>query len=250
MDVESIWTVLDKMGLPEQADGQMTLLTLAVHDTCTTRHEAQLQQSIRSILHKLGHRVEELKNSHEVTECCGYGGLMSFANKEIAHKVIHKRIKESEHDYLTYCAMCRENFSSQGKRTYHLLDLIFPIEGQELPRPKGPGYSDRQENRARLKKTLLKEMWEEMVEKVEGNVSLIIPEQVREVMEERMILKGDVSKVIQHAESTGNKLINTESNTYIAYFKPVSVTYWVEYSLQEDGVLIHNAYSHRLEIKA
>ena len=249
MVVESIWTLLDRIGLPDQIEENIAPLRLAVHDTCTTRHETKLQQSIRSILHKLGHHVEELKNSHEITTCCGYGGLMQFANKEIANKVINKRIAESHHDYLTYCAMCRDNFANQGKRTYHLLDLIFKIEGQDLAGQKGPGYSERQENRARLKTTLLKEVWGETVDKEETNIALMIPEHVRNLMEERMILKADVAKVIVHGESTGNKFKNTEKDTYIAYFKPISVTYWVEYSLQADGFVVHNSYSHRLEIK-
>lgn len=249
MVVEPIWTLLEKIGLPEKTTGNMTPLKLAVHDTCTTRHEAELQQSIRNILHKLGHQVVELKNSHEITECCGYGGLMVFANKEIAHKMINKRINESDYDYLTYCAMCRDNFANQGKRTYHLLDLVFPIAGQDSAGEKGPGYSDRQENRVRLKTTLMNEIWGEAVDKEEGNSKLIISEDVKHLMEERMILSNDVIKVIKYAESTGNKFKNIENDTYIAYFKPVSVTYWVEYSLQEDGVVVHNAYSHRLEIK-
>jgi len=249
MDVEMIWTLIEKVGLPDKTDSKMSLLKLAVHDSCTTRHEAELQQSIRNILHKLGHQVEELKNSHETTECCGYGGLMLFANKEIAHKMINKRINESGHDYLTYCAMCRDNFADQGKRAYHLLDFVFGIEGQNLAGQKGPGYSDRQENRVRLKTTLMKEVWGESVDKGECNITLIIPENVRDLMEDRMILKEDLIKVIEHAERTGDKFKNIENDTYIAYLKPVSVTYWVEYSLQEDGVVVHNAYSHRLEIK-
>jgi len=249
MDVEPIWTLLEKIGLPDRKEENFSPLKLAVHDTCTTRQEAELQQSIRNILHKLGHQVEELKNSRQVTECCGYGGLMSFANPEIAHKMIDKRIHENEHDYLTYCAMCHDNFANQGKRTYHLLDLVFKEEGQQIPREKGPGYSQRQENRARLKTTLLKEVWGESVDEEQCNVTLIISDSVRQVMEERRILTNDLIAVITHAESTGNKLKNIENNTYIAYFKPISVTYWVEYSQGEDGFVIHNAYSHRLEIK-
>ncbi|WP_378954052.1 pyridine nucleotide-disulfide oxidoreductase/dicluster-binding protein [Pelosinus sp. sgz500959] len=248
MVVESMWTLLEKIGLPSETHEKLPPLTLAVHDTCTTRHETELQQSIRTILHQLGHHVEELKNSHEMTECCGYGGLMLFANKDIAHKMIQKRIHESDHDYLTYCAMCRDNFTNQGKRTYHLLELIFNIEGQDLAGQKGPGYSDRQENRARLKATLLKELWGESMNK-EDDMMLMISEHVKQLMEEGMILKSDVAQVIKYAESTGNKLKNIEKNTYTAYFKPVSVTYWVEYSLQENGFVVHNAYSHRLEIK-
>jgi hypothetical protein len=80
------------------------------------------------------------------------------------------------------------------------------------------------------------------------DVKLIIPETVREKMEDRMILDEDVASVISYAERTGNKFKNTESKSYIAYYKPVEVTYWVEYLPQEDGFLICNTYSHRLEI--
>ena len=249
MDVEPIWTLFEKIGLPEQKTKKISPLKLAVHDTCTTRHEADLQQSIRNILHTLGHQVEELKNSHEITECCGYGGLMNFANPEVAHKMIEKRIQENEHDYLTYCAMCHDNFANHGKRTYHLLDLIFDTEETRKAREKGPGYSQRQENRSKLKKMLLREVWGESMDNEQNHVTLVIADDVRQVMEQRMILTNDLIAVITHAESTGNKLKNIEKNTYIAYFKPVSVTYWVEYSQGEDGFIVHNAYCHRLEIK-
>lgn len=249
MDVESIWTVLEKIGLPDQGKETMAPLTLAVHDTCTTRHETALQQSIRNILHTLGHKVEEMENSNEFTECCGYGGLMLFANKEIAHRMIQKRSQGSEHSFLTYCAMCRDNFVSQGKETYHLLDLLFPAKQQDVAIKKGPSYSERQENRARLKITLQKEVWGELVDQEECSVTLVISERVKQNLEEWMILDSDIAKVISHAEQTGNKFKNVENNSYIASYKPASVTYWVEYSPQEDGFVVHNAYSHRLEIK-
>ena len=174
---------------------------------------------------------------------------MLFANKEIAHKMIKKRSQQSENDFLTYCAMCRDNFASQGKQSYHLLDLIFPTRQQDVASKKGPGYSERQENRARLKRTLQKEVWGELADEEQCNVKLIISEKVRQVLEELMILDSDIIAVISHAEHTGNKFKDMENNSYIASFKPASVTYWVEYSPQEDGFLVHNAYSHRLEIK-
>lgn len=250
MILEPLWTTLENIGLPSEREGKrFTPLKLAIHDTCTTRHEAKLQQSIRNIVQRLGHTIEEMHNSNETTECCGYGGLMLFANKEIAHKMMDRHIEESKADYLTYCAMCRDNFASRGKRAYHLLDLIFGTEDQDMAQRKGPDYSQRHENRARLKTALLKEVWGEQVEEENCSVRLIINEKVRQIMEERMILSDDLVKVISYAESTGNKLKNAESDTYIAYFKPVSVTYWVEYSRQEEGFVVHNTYSHRLEIK-
>ncbi len=246
IEVETIWTVLDELGLPE-GRGPHSSRVLAVHDACTTRHETRLHESVRRVLQKLGHQVVELQYGRDATQCCGYGGLMSFANPELAKEVRQRRVKESDADYLAYCAMCRDNFAREGKRVFHLLDLLFgpdELTGAE----KGPGFSRRQENRARLKKTLLKELWGETVPEEENGIELIISEGVQEILEERMILEADLKIVIGEAESTGRKFKNTARNTFIAYSRPVSVTYWVEYSREGDRFRVHNAYSHRLEI--
>ncbi|MFZ7101147.1 MAG: pyridine nucleotide-disulfide oxidoreductase/dicluster-binding protein [Peptococcaceae bacterium] len=248
MDVETIWTLLEQTGLPDQGGRGVAPKKLAVHDACTTRHEVRLHAAIRNILRELGHQIVELDNSRQTTECCGYGGLMIYANRELARQTIKRRTMESEDDYLAYCAMCRDNFARQGKRVYHLLDLIFGSDQLELAEQKGPGISERQENRARCKQTLLKEVWGEEVEEELAEIKLIIPESVRLILEDRMILTADITKVIAYGERTGNRLKNTERNSYIAYFRPVSVTYWVEYSPQGESFLVHNAYSHRLEI--
>ncbi|MDR7865840.1 MAG: hypothetical protein RIN56_03425 [Sporomusaceae bacterium] len=79
-------------------------------------------------------------------------------------------------------------------------------------------------------------------------VKLTIPADVRRVMEDRMILEDDVAKVIAHAEDAGGKLRDTVSGRYLASHRPAGVTYWVEYSPVDGGFLVHNAYSHRIEI--
>ncbi|VBB08786.1 alpha-helical ferredoxin [Lucifera butyrica] len=248
MPVEMLWTLLERTGLPDSAAAAVSPRKVAIHDSCTTRHETGLHNSVRQIVSKLGWEIEELPRNRDNTVCCGYGGLMIYANREVARKVINRRIKESGTDYLTYCAMCRDNFASQGKRVYHLLDLILGTDGEQLAEREPPGYSERQENRARLKRSLLRDVWGEDVE-AESDSKITIPENVRRVMEERMILTEDVAGVIRYAEDTGNKMKNTGNGHFIAYLQPAGVTYWVEYSPQEDGFLVHNAYCHRLEIE-
>lgn len=198
--VESLWISLDRIGLPNSAQTTGAKRKLAIHDSCTTRNDANLHNSIRSILDKLGCEQEELPFHREQTVCCGYGGLMMFANKEIARKVVSRRVKESETDYLAYCSMCRDNFAGQGKRTYHLLDLLFGSEPDVLAGQEGPGYSQRQENRAKLKRSLLRDCWGEMVAEPEAKMKLIIPDNVRQVLEDRMILDDDIRKVIENGE--------------------------------------------------
>lgn len=67
-------------------------------------------------------------------------------------------------------------------------------------------------------------------------------------MDSRLILDEDIQKVIYFAEQTGNKLLSRASGHFIAHYRPTSVTYWVEYSVEEGGYVVFNAYSHRMEI--
>ena len=79
-------------------------------------------------------------------------------------------------------------------------------------------------------------------------MKLIISETVRDVMEDRHILDEDIQRVIHYAEETGNKMLLQETGHYLAYRKPSSVTYWVEYLPLEEGYIVFNTYSHRMEI--
>jgi NADPH-dependent glutamate synthase beta subunit-like oxidoreductase len=251
--ITSLWEIFDNQGLPDhfpRASRPRLSSPLAIHDPCSTRYESQIQDSVRRILQRLGYEVEELPLSRERTECCSYGGLMWLAHPELAARVIQRRIQGSPADYVTYCAMCRDFFARQGKPTLHLLDLIFVEDPFRLADRRGPGYSQRHENRRRLKKKLLKEIWgEDMADKkaYEG-IQLIIPREAQEMLEARQILVEDIQQVIEYAERTGSKLLNKRTRHFLAYYKPGTVTYWVEYSPAEEAYLIHKAYSHRMEI--
>jgi len=80
-------------------------------------------------------------------------------------------------------------------------------------------------------------------------IKLIIPAEVQGVMEDRLILPEGVQKVIDYAERTGNKLLNRNNGHILACHRPVSVTYWVEYTPQGDGFAIYNTYSHRMVVE-
>jgi Fe-S oxidoreductase len=246
----SLWKTLEQIGLP-QTEGHPVVSPLTIHDPCTTRREPEIQQSIRKLIGLLNRPVEELRLSREKTECCGYGGLMQDANPALAMEVVARRVKESELDYVTYCAVCRDNLAAAGKRTLHLLDLIFPDPADKDPASrKRPGWSQRQENRARLKDTLLNELWGEECAKMEDHRKIVlhVAREVQALLEERRILIEDLQKVIHHAETTGAKLIHPKTGHFKASFKPYKVTFWVEYSPSGDGCIVHNAYSHRMEV--
>ena len=244
LKIASLWTVMDGLDLPETAVKQPEMM-VCVHDPCTARAEKAVQDSVRNLLGKLGLQVEETESSREYTSCCGYGGLMSFANPEIAAKVVRRRIGESSADYVAYCAMCRDNFVAGGKRTFHLLDLIWGADNHAAARA-APDYSSRRENRTRVKNRLLREVWREMVVEELEPIRIEIPDTVRKLMEQRMILVDDVRQVISHAEASGEKMLDQETGRQIARFRPGCVTYWVEYSARESDFVVHNAYSHRM----
>jgi len=79
-------------------------------------------------------------------------------------------------------------------------------------------------------------------------MKLIISPEVSELLEHRMILEEDLQQVLHHAEMTGEKIRGPKTGHFIARRRPVSVTYWVEYSCGDKGFIIHNAYSHRMEV--
>ena len=250
----SLWEVMDEHGLPSgpgTASAQDSTATVNIHDPCTTRYEPRIQESARRLVSRLGYTIEELALSLERTACCSYGGLMWLANRPLAESVVRRRIAESPDDYVTYCAVCRDFFAGQGKPTWHLLDLIYESErGTRALRPN-PSYSQRHENRARLKRKLLAEMWgdETVNERPEHeDIRLLIDDEVAARLEERLILVEDIQRVIEYAERSGSKLRNPENGRLLAHYKPTAVTYWVEYSREGDAFSIHNAYSHRMEI--
>ncbi len=244
----SLWEILDQCELPGGAwktSGQ----EMALHDPCTTRNDSRTQEAARSLAAKLGIVVKELEFSRNKTECCGFGGLMENANPAMAKKQLERRTAESELDFLTYCAMCRESLKGAGKPTAHLLDFIFPQETQG-GNPAGQekvGLSLSRENRARLKRDLLERIWQERSEAGAQSTLYISPE-VQEKLDQRRILHQDIRAVIDHSEALGGQMQSLVTGHFLASHRPFMVTFWVEYSREEEGYTIHNSYCHRMQI--
>ncbi len=248
LEVESLWTVLEP---PPARPASAPARALAVHDPCSTRGDPEVQDGVRRLLAGLGVEALEL-NERGLGTCCGFGGLVRFANPEVAGKIVRRRAGESPADYVTYCAMCRDSFAREGKRALHVLDLLVEGEGGDAAARPDPGLSQRRENRARLKARLLRELWGEAVEEEGAPVQLDVSPEVRALLERRMILLEDVRKVIEHAERTGDRLEDPQTGRRLASHRPVEVTYWVEYSAAQGGAgfVVHNAYSHRMQVVA
>ena len=247
----SLWEALETTGIPD-ATAHLPEGPLAVHDPCTTRNEPAVQAVVRRLLHHTGVPVEELLLSRDKTECCGFGGLMQMANPDLSREVAERRGRLSGRDFVAYCAMCRDNLAAVGKRTLHLLDLLFPDPQVADPagRPR-PGWSRRRENRLRLKAELYRSLWDEKsVDDQDGLETIVLhmDAKVEALLDTRRILEEDICRVIAHAQSGGSRFHHKESGNFLAVFRPYHAAFWVEYSPQGDGFRVHNAYVHRMEV--
>lgn len=214
---------------------------IIVDDPCTARYDNKLQNKVRNIAKKIGFNLKELDYNRDATTCCGYGGLTCFSNKELKENIVLSRIKESELNYLTYCINCRDSFLSQDKESKHILQLIYNFNGKN----KKPNISERRYNRVQLKLDLINKNNSNNKYKID----LIINEQLRSKLEDRMILDKDIEDTIKYAEQTKEKFFNKLNSHNLAYYTIKNVTFWVEYTIEEGKYLIHNAYSHRMKIE-
>jgi len=248
--VRSLAEVLLETGLP--AGAIRPPHPLAVHDPCASRRTPDQRAALRAILDALGAAWTEPALSGEHTECCGYGGLLAQANPALGTKVARRRARAAAEDFVTNCAMCRDLMAKVDKRCLHVLDLLFPGPDPDPAARPAPGYSERRENRARLKEDLMRDLDGEPGPAPEpwAGVAVAFTAEAAARLEERRILKSDVQKVLHAAEAARRWLANRNTDRRLASFRPVAVTYWVEYEPDgSGGFLVHNVWSHRMQVR-
>lgn len=237
----SVWTRL------KNVTGRAAAGALALSDPCTSRHDAETRQAVRLLLADLGQPLAELPMSGELTECCGFGGLMDNANPGLARKVAENRVRQSAADFLTYCAMCRDQLAKTGKPVLHVLDLLFPDlahDATEAP----VGISVRRFNRRRLKNEVLARYGQEgMADLPWTGLKLTIADQVARQLEERRILEDDLRQVLYLSRRKQQGFRHPDGRV-MASARIGEVTFWVEYR-EADGVAdVLCAWSHRMQI--
>jgi len=79
-------------------------------------------------------------------------------------------------------------------------------------------------------------------------IKLQVGDEVKKLLEERHISDEEVKKVIDFAETKGEKLYQQEASRYLAKSRLGEVTIYVEYSTDENGYIVHTAYSHRSKV--
>lgn len=236
-----IWNVLEEIGLPEKA--LRTGKPIAIHDACGARGDHETQDSIRRIAESLGCQVKDTPYSGDKSPCCGYGGLTQYTNREVAKKMTDKCLERSDLPYLSYCMACRDRFAREGRESMHLLELVYGTSADHCP-----DISAKRYNRLSLKNELRKEVWNEEVEAVDLGFTIAYTPEAETMMDDRMILKTDVIRVLQNLKETGEAILDGDTGLCVTRARLGNVTFWVKYTETENGYLIHRAYSHRMNV--
>ena len=126
----------------------------------------------------------------------------------------------------------------------HLLELVYGTSADHCP-----DISEKRYNRLSLKNELLSEVWNEEVEAVDLGFTIDYTEEAIAMMDDRMILKTDVIRVLQALRETGEAILDGETNLCVTRARLGNVTFWVKYTETETGYLVHRAYSHRMTIQ-
>ena len=237
-----IWEVLENIGLPEKA--KRADKPIAIHDACGARGDQETQDSIRRIAESLGCIIAETEYSGDKSPCCGYGGLTQFTNREVAKKMTDKCLERSDLPYLSYCMACRDRFAREGRESMHLLELVYGTSADHCP-----DISEKRYNRLSLRNTLLSEVWNEEVEAVDLGFTIAYTPEAIAMMDDRMILKTDVIRVLQNLRETGEAILDEETGLIVTRARLGNVTFWVKFTETETGYLVHRAYSHRMTIQ-
>lgn len=241
MECVSVYELMAPWGAPKTAEPN----TVAIFDPCSSRREPDMQESVRALLRGAGLSVEELPASRGEALCCGYGGTPAGASRGYFDTVVQKRVSQSALPYACYCANCRDSFAGAGKEAYHVFDLLFGLSNGDR---KAPDVSGRRENRRTLRRRLLQEIWQERTEEGKAMKLEISPE-LRERLDQDLILEDDIRTVIESCEKSGRKLRDTANGSFIGHLAIGPVTYWAEYKPVEGGYKVLNAYSHRLVLQ-
>lgn len=120
--LRTIYEILEEKGLPEFVPGGGRQIT--IHDSCPARYRPEIRQAVRNIAYRLGYEVGEMRFRNERTQCCGAGGCAALGNTTLADRHTKARASQAKGQIITYCAHCRERFSSYVP-ALHVLDLVF-----------------------------------------------------------------------------------------------------------------------------
>lgn len=220
---------------------------VSVFDPCASREKPHLQQVIRELVDGAGFQRQPMPLEGKTAACCSWGGQVSTANPRYAREVVSARAAQNDLPYVTYCSNCRDIFAAAHKPAYHILDILFQLNGaNRVP----PTFSMRRQNRVQLKAQVLQAFWKDDLDMEPENapINLLISPEIRQKLSDAMILETEVAAVIEHCEESNRKVVSPQTGHYFGHLQIGNVTYWVEYSSRDGQFEVYNAYSHRMSI--
>ena len=243
IEVKGIWDVLNEIGLPKGALEYDR--PLIMHDSCSARGDSDMQASIRKLTNSLGCTLKDVPYNGDMSECCGYGGLVSYVNKELASKMAQSCTKDEDVPFISYCMACRDRFAREKRESMHVLELVYAA-----PAGNPPDISKKRKNRLSLKRKLLEEIWKEEVIVINPEYKIVISEDVAKILDERMILEEDVYSVIEAYHEDGSAVYDEIDGTLTSSLRKGNVTFWLKFKKDEPDVyIILGAYSHRMKVR-
>lgn len=237
-ETAGIWEILLELGV-EPLEG----MTAAVHDACGARGDRKTQEEVRALAQALGCEVKDMPFSGDLSPCCGFGGLVKYANPQVAEEKAAFAAGRTEGTVITYCMACKDQFARAGADARHILELVYGTGGGPVP-----DLSRRRKNRLELKQRLLRELWKEDTA-MEDRISVRYAQGALEEMEERMILQSDVEAALGAYEETGTAVCDQEHGWLVTSYRLGNVTFWVKFQKEEDGYTVFGAYSHRMTVE-
>ena len=178
------------------------------------------------------------------SDCCGWGGLAAFAKPEVAEDYTKAALDGCEGVQLSYCMGCRDRYARGGAESAHILELIY-----SAPAGSPPGISEKRKNRLSLKQRLLRDIWKEDTHMAPRGYKIEYTPEVKEQMEQRMVLESDIETVMQAYREGGEAIYEADTGLRISRYRLGNVTFWVKFTEDAEGYVIHSAYSHRMTVE-
>jgi hypothetical protein len=218
----------------------------AVFDPCAARDDTGMEKAVRDLAARSGMSLEELA---ERNRCCGHGGHIRLANPSLYDEITQHRAEASDKPYVVYCANCKEVFASRDKECAHILDLVFGLDANVSVL----GLKQKRQNSLEVKRQLMKRIqgvdfhpeqhaWDDL--------TLIIPDDLVETMDAKLITEADAKEAIWSAETSGDKFYNESDGVCLgSLIRPV-ITYWVKYrEVAPRTFEVLSAYCHRMRFE-
>lgn len=127
--VKTVYEVINEFGISNCLKNNYNGIGVSIHDSCSTRDDYKIHESVRKILNELGLNIIEFKNNRKNTVCCGAGGMVGVTNPKLYLKQINNRANSTNcENIVCYCESCCESLLKSNKNILHILDLLFNDE--------------------------------------------------------------------------------------------------------------------------